>query len=139
MNRIRPTTSYLRAAKTLSGLSKVAFIESETEVLPASLGALGAASLLGAPVGVPIGAALVDFGMAPEGLGASRALNSLAGGSLGSLLALELSPYIPKQYRTAAVIGSGIGGAYLGREQGKSKDPALMRLSRALGIEDVLY
>jgi hypothetical protein len=139
MKRKTTPASYLRAAKALSGLSKVAFIESETEILPASLGSLGVASLLGAPIGGPVGSALVDLGMAPEGRGISRAGHSLAGGSLGSLLALGLSPYVPKRYRTAAVLGSGIGGAYLGREQSKSNDPALMRLSRALGIEDVFY
>jgi hypothetical protein len=127
------------ASKAVHMLSKLAFSTTELEEIPAQIVSLGTSGLVGTPIVGPAGGALMDLFTAPEGRGASRAAHSILGGGLGTLAGAATADFLPKDYRLPVMLLGGAGGSFLGREASRESDPALMRLSRALGIERVFY
>lgn len=127
------------ASRAAHMLSKLAFSSTELEELPAYITSLGASALAGTPIVGPAAGAAMDLFTAPEGRGASRAAHSIIGGGLGTLTGAAAADFLPKSYKMPVMFLGGAGGSFLGREASRNADPALMRLSRALGIERVFY
>lgn len=130
-----------RAAQSLSKLAAFEDIDRlELEDIPSAVASGSASILSGIPIMGPVGASAMDFLTAPEGRGVSRALHSLAGGTTGFLGGAALGEINAlRPYSLPLMVGGGLAGGFAGREASRDRDPALMRLARAMGLERVIY